>query len=100
MRLPNYVLRCGQILVASALFLNPLSASQSAVPFEKIVQDLRKDQPIEEFVESLRALHKSMKEQGFEVLPLVQHAMLVREELSSQYGIEITTEEIKEILLG
>jgi len=28
-----------------------------------------------------------MKEQGFEVLPLVQHAMLVREELSSQYGI-------------
>jgi len=83
----NCVLRCGQILVASALFLNPLSADQSVTPFEQIVQDLRKDQPIEEFVESLRALHKSMKEQGFEVLPLVQHAMLVREELSSQYGI-------------
>lgn len=97
MLFPNCVLRCGQVLIASALFLNTLNAKDSSVPFESTIQDLRKDQTPEEFAESLRSLHKSMKEQGFEVLPLVQHAMFVREELSYQYGIEITTEEFEYI---
>jgi hypothetical protein len=97
MSFPNLGSRCIQIFVATSIILNPLCASTRSIPLERQIEEVTRDQTPEELARSIKDIYKSIQEQGYEVLPLLEYAYLLKKNLSSQYQIELSEEQFQYI---